>query len=78
MKLQVLKITTFKCKRLNLTNFGKTLNDILAVNVRLCIFDLISQFLQVMTKLPCLWRRDPDQWNILLLLPVREELHWQN
>lgn len=61
-----------------MTNFGKTLNDILTVNVRLCIFDHISQFLQVMTKPPCLWRRDPNQWSILLLSPVREELHWQN
>lgn len=43
MKLQVLKIATFKCRRLNLTNFSETLNDTLTVNVRLCIFDLISQ-----------------------------------
>lgn len=77
-KLHVLKIATFKCRRLNLTNFGKTLNDKLTVNVKLCIFDLISQFLQVMKKPPCLWRSHPNQWNILLLLPVRKELHWQN
>lgn len=78
VKLHVLKIATFKCRMLNMTNFGKTLNDILTVNVRLCIFHHISQFLQVMTKPPCLWRRDPDQWSILLLSPVREEPHWQN
>lgn len=28
MKLQVLKIATCKCWKLNLTNFGITLNDI--------------------------------------------------
>lgn len=44
IKLQVLKIATFKCRRLNLTNFGKTLNDILTVNVRLYISPYFSNF----------------------------------
>lgn len=72
MKLQMFKIAIFKCRRLNLTNFGKSFNGILTVNTRFCAFSLISQFVQVMTKTPCLWRKDLDQWNIaLLLLPVR-------
>lgn len=77
VKLQVLKIATFKCRRLNLTNFGIIWNDILTFNVRLCIFDHISQFLQVMTRPPYFWRRDPNQWSIFLLLPVSEELPWE-
>lgn len=75
VKLHISKIATFKCRRLSMTSLGKTLNDILTVNVRLCIFDHISQFLQFMTKLPCLWRRDPNQWSILLLSPVREDIN---
>lgn len=78
MELQTFKIAIFKCRKLNLTNFGKSLNGILTVNIRFCVFSLISQFVHVMTKTPCLWRKDPDQWNIALLLLVRKELHWQN
>lgn len=78
MKLQVFKIAIFKCRRLNLTNLSESLNGILTVNIRFSVFSLISQFVRVMTKTPCLWRKDPDQWNITLLLPVRNELRWQN
>lgn len=78
MTLQIFKIATFKCRRLNLTSLGKSLNGILTLNIGFCEFSLISEFVHVVTKPPCLWRKDPDQWNFALLLPVRKELHCQN